>query len=111
MRQRVPARAGDCRTPKRPPTPRASPRWRAATWPALPARVVPAGGAMTIVSVDEQPYEPPALPAGGRYSVKGTPVDLRLLQHPLPAGEKPPPRALLVSWHSRSAALFDLAFD
>ena len=86
-------------------------RFRSADLARLPATVETADGAVTVQAVAEQPYEPPSLPPGGRYTQKGTPVDLRVLQRPLPAGEKPPVRALVVSWHSRTAALFDLALD
>lgn len=77
----------------------------------LPAKAAQPGRTVTLTQAQERDYVPPALPNGGRFSIKELPVDFRLFQRPLRSGDKAPERALLVDWTSPSAALFDRALD
>src|SRR5439155_26587285 len=77
----------------------------------LPATTQTPEGSLTVVSTAEQEYVPPAQPASGRYQMKGPPIDFRLFQRPLPPKEKIPQRALVVSWESPAAGLFDRTLD
>jgi hypothetical protein len=77
----------------------------------LPATIQTPQGAVTVSAAEEQPYTPPALPEGGRYTMKGIPADSRVFQRPLRTGEQQPDRAFRVSWRSPAVDLFDRGLD
>jgi hypothetical protein len=86
-------------------------RFKSAELSRLPVTAAAAGGSITITAAGEQAYTPPALPPGGRFSIKAPPVDYRLFQRPARPDEKQPERAQLVTWRSDTVFLFDRALD
>lgn len=81
--------------------------YSAAALAKLPATATAAQGSIAVTHLEEEAYTPPPLPPDGRTTMKGITIDSRLFRRPERAGEKPPERALRVSWNTRALDLFD----